>query len=126
MTRGSEDEGGHGHVRHLPHRRGWGFDVVVSDSGPGIRATLANNSNFPQPETDAEAIGLAVQEPVSGTATPTRVIGLRMTVTEMKKPGRQQWIQSGSGLLTMYGTADLQLRETEYRQGVMVRLAIPA
>ena len=126
MTRGSEDEGGHGHVRHLPHRRGWGFDVVVSDSGPGIRATLANNSNLHQPETDAEAIGLTVQELVSGTATTTRGIGLWMTVAEMRKPDRKLWVQSGSGLLTMYGTAEPQLRETEYRQGVMVRLAIPA
>ena len=42
---------------------------------------------MPQPETDADAIGLAVQELVSGTGIPTRGIGLWMTVTEMRKPG---------------------------------------
>ena len=49
-----------------------------------------------------------------------------MTVTEMRKPGRKLWIQSGSGLLTMYGSAEPELREIEPRQGAMVRLTIPA
>ena len=118
-------EGAHAHVRYIPHRRGYAFDVVIADSGAGIRATLAGNPEVPQPETDAAAIGLAVQELVSGTGTPTRGIGLWMTLTEMKKPGRKLWIQSGSGLLTMYGAAEPQLRETEHRQGTMVRLTIP-
>ena len=113
------------HVRYIPHRRGYAFDVVIADSGAGIRATLAGNPKAPQPETDAAAIGLAVQELVSGTGTPTRGIGLWMTLTEMRKPGRKLWIQSGPGLLTMYGTAEPQLRETEHRQGTMVRLTIP-
>ena len=49
-----------------------------------------------------------------------------MTVTEMRKPGRKLWIHSGSGLLTMYGAAGPELRDTEHRQGAMVRLTIPA
>ena len=122
---GMTPEGAHAHVRYMPHRRGHAFDVVIADSGAGIRATLAGNPEVPQPETDAAAIGLAVQELVSGTGAPTRGIGLWMTLTEMRKPGRKLWIQSGSGLLTMYGTAEPQLRETEHRQGTMVRLTIP-
>ena len=114
------------HVRFIPHRRGRAFDVVVADTGTGIRATLASNPGLTPPATDAEAIGLAVQELVSGTGNPTRGIGLWMSVTEMRKPGRKLWIQSGSGLLTMYGTAEPELRETEHRQGTMVRLTIPA
>ena len=122
---GMTPEGAHAHVRYMPHRRGYAFDVVIADSGAGIRTTLAGNPEVPQPETDAAAIGLAVQELVSGTGAPTRGIGLWMTLTEMRKPGRKLWIQSGSGLLTMYGTAEPQLRETEHRQGTMVRLTIP-
>ena len=122
---GMTPEGAHAHVRYMPHRRGDAFDVVIADSGAGIRATLTANPKVPQPETDAAAIGLAVQELVSGTGTPTRGIGLWMTLTEMRKPGRKLWIQSGSGLLTMYGAAEPQLRETEHRQGTMVRLTIP-
>ena len=123
---GMTPEGAHAHVRYMPHRRGKAFDVVVSDSGAGIRATLAGNPALPQPETDAAAIGLAVQELVSGSGISTRGIGLWMTLTEMRKPGRKLWIQSGSGLFTMYGTAEPELRETEHRQGTMVRLTIPA
>ena len=123
---GMTEAGGHAHVRYMPHRRGKAFDVVVADSGPGIRATLAGNAGLPKPDTDAAAIGLAVQELVSGSGVPTRGIGLWMTVTEMRKPGRKLWIQSGSGLLTMYGVAEPELREIEHRQGAMVRLTIPA
>ena len=123
---GMTPEGAHAHVRHLPHRRGHAFDVVVEDSGPGIRATLAGNPGPDQPNTDAEAIGLAVQELVSGTGNPTRGIGLWMTATEMRKPGRKLWIHSGRGLLKMYGDAELEIRLTGHRQGTMVRLTIPA
>ena len=123
---GMTEAGANAHVRFMPHRRGRAFDVVVADSGPGIRAKLAGNTGLPQPKTDAAAIGLAVQELVSGSGIPTRGIGLWMTVTEMRKPGRKLWIQSGSGLLTMYGSAEPELREIEPRQGAMVRLTIPA
>ena len=123
---GMTPEGAHAHVRYMPHRKGHAFDVVVADSGIGIRSALANNPNLKRPETDEEAIGLAVQELVSGTGSPTRGIGLWMTLTEMRKPGRKLWIQSGSGLLTMYAEAEPEFRNTQHRQGTMVRLTIPA
>ena len=44
------EPGATAHVRYMPHRRGKAFDVVVADSGPGIRATLAGNPNLSQPE----------------------------------------------------------------------------
>ena len=122
---GMSDDGVTAHVRFMPHRRGHAFDVVVADSGPGIRATLERNPTIPQPETDAEAIGLATQELVSGTGDPTRGLGLWMTVTEMRKPGRKLWLHSGTGLMTMYGDAAPELREIERRQGVLARLTIP-
>ena len=108
---GITPEGAHAHVRYMPHRKGHAFDVVVADSGIGIRTALANNPSLKQPATDEEAIGLAVQELVSGTGSPTRGIGLWMTFTEMRKPGRKLWIQSGSGLLTMYAEAEPELRK---------------
>ena len=60
------------HVRYMPHRRANAFDIVVADQGPGIRTTLSANPDLTQPKTDAEAIGLAVQELVSGTGASTR------------------------------------------------------
>ena len=90
---------------------------MIADSGPGIRATLSRNPCLPETESDQEAIGLAIQELVSGTGVPTRGIGLWMTVNEMKRPGRKLWLHSGSGLLTMYGASEPELREINHRQG---------
>ena len=123
---GMTETGANVHVRFMPHRRGHAFDAVVADQGPGIRATLAGNPALPRPETDAEAIGLAIQELVSGTGVPTRGIGLWITLTQMRKPGRKLVIHSGNGLLVMYGDAEPELLETEHRQGTMVRLTILA
>ena len=127
---GMSPDGAQVHVRYLPHRKGHAFDVVIADSGPGIRATLSANPALPQQDSDSQAISLAVQELVSGTSVPTRGIGLWMTLTEMSKPGRQLRIQSGSGLLTLQGNPgpELQpaLQEIRHRQGTVVRLTIPA
>ena len=121
-----DDAAAHAHVRFMPHRRGHAFDIVVADSGPGIRATLSRNPSLPEMESDRDAIGLAIQELVSGTGVPTRGIGLWMTVNEMKRTGRKLWLHSGAGLLAMYGASEPALREINPRQGVMVRLTIPA
>ena len=71
-----------------------------------------------------------MQELISGAGNPRRGIGLWMTVTEMRKPGRKLLIHSGTGLLVMYGDAALQLRAMEHqqgtRQGTIIRLTIPA
>lgn len=123
---GMTKEGASSHVRFMPHRRGSAFDVVVADRGPGIRATLERNPSLAKPETDAKAIALAVRELVSGTGDWTRGIGLWMTVTEIRKPGRKLWVHSGAGLLVMYGPNAPEFRETEHWHGTLVRFTIPA
>ncbi len=122
---GMSEYGAHAHVRCIPHRKGLALDIVIADSGPGIPTTLRRNDKLPKPRTDADAIGLAIQELVSGTGDPTRGIGLWMTTTEMRKPGRKMLIHSGTGLLTMYGDEEPALRETDCRQGTLIRLTIP-
>ena len=57
---GMNDAGAHCHVRVMPHRFGNCLDIVVADSGPGIRATLAQNPNLPPTQSDQEAITLAI------------------------------------------------------------------
>ena len=117
----SDDSGAHCHVRVMPHR----LDMVVADSGPGIRATLAQNPNLPDTQSDSEAIDLAIQELTSGTGAPIRGIGLWITVSEMRRPSRKLQIHSGTGLLTMYGAAEPEITETTLRQGTVVRVSIP-
>ena len=123
---GMTPAGASAHVRFMPHRRGFAFDAVIADSGPGVRATLENNPGLPKISSDPEALELAVQELVSGTGVPTRGIGLWMTLTEMRKPGRKLIIHSGSALLTMYGKDQPEIREAGPRQGTLVRFTIPA
>lgn len=122
---GMGDGGAHAHVRRIHHRKGLALDIVIADSGPGIPTTLRRNDKLPRPRTDADAIGLAIQKLVSGTGDPTRGIGLWMTTTEMRKPARKMLIHSGTGLLTMYGDEEPSLRETDCRQGTLIRLTIP-
>ena len=117
--------GAHCHVRLMPHRLGNCLDIVVADSGPGIRATLAHNPNLPATQSDQEAITLAIQKLTSGTGMPTRGIGLWITVAEMCRPGRKLEIHSGTGLLTMYGAAEPEMTETAHRPGTLVRANIP-
>ena len=121
---GMTDDGAHAHVRYMPHRKGHAFDIVVTDSGPGIRATLEQNPAL-DIGSDTEALALAIQELVSGTGNPARGIGLWITTTEMRKPGRKMQLHSGEALLTMYGQNEPKIGETEHRQGTLVRLTIP-
>ena len=122
---GASDTGAHVYVRYLPHRKGQAFDLIVADQGPGIRATLAQNPSLPPQHTDQDAIGLAVQELVSGTSVPTRGIGLWMTATAMQAPGRNLRIYSGAGLLVQQGDAPPELRPNSYHQGTLLHLTIP-
>ena len=113
---GRTEDGAQVHVRFLPHRRVSAFDVVIADSGAGIRAALGDNPTVSRPETDAEAISLALQELVSGTGDPTRgLLKLWMTVIEMCRPGRKLLLHSGAGLLTMYGDVELEFPDIESR-----------
>ena len=123
---GMSPGGAHAHVRLMPHRRGRAFDTVVADSGPGLRATLERNQGLLPVDSDTKALELAVQELVSGTANPTRGIGLWLTLTEMRKPGRKLTIHSGSAVLTVYGQQEPEITETQHRQGTVVRFTIPA
>ena len=121
---GMSDTGAHCHVRLMPHRRGLAFDSVITDRGPGIRATLERNPDL-QVESDEQALRLAVQELTSGTGNPTRGIGLWTTFLECQKPGRKLQVHSGTGRLTVYGPDSVEFSTTLEHQGTTVRFTIP-
>ena len=114
---GMSDAGAHCHVRLMPHRMGNCLDIVVADSGPGIRASMTRNPNLPITESDAEAIAMAVQRLITGTGTLARGIRLKPIAAEMRQPGHK--------LLTMFGTAEPEITETMSRQGTLIRATIP-
>ena len=121
---GMSDTGAHCHVRLMPHRRGLALDSVITDRGPGIRATLERNPNL-QVESDEQALRLAVQELTSGTGNPTRGIGLWTTFLECQKPGRKLQVHSGTGRLTVYGPDSVEFSTAPEHQGTTVRFTIP-
>ena len=43
---GMSDTGANCHVRLMPHRKGLALDSVITDRGPGIRATLERNPDL--------------------------------------------------------------------------------
>ena len=121
---GMSDTGAHCHVRLMPHRKGLALDSVITDRGPGIRATLERNPDL-QVESDEQALRLAVQELTSGTGNPTRGIGLWTTFLECQKPGRKLQVHSGTGRLTVYGPDSVEFSTTLEHQGTTVRFTIP-
>ena len=122
---GMTPEGAHCHVRYMPHRRGFAFDTVVTDRGPGIRATLERNPDL-KPESDEDALRIAVQELTSGTAVPTRGIGLWTIFLECQKPGRKLQLHSGTGRLTVYGPDSVSFSTAPEHRGTIVRFTLPA
>ena len=121
---GMSDTGAHCHVRLMPHRKGLALDSVITDRGPGIRATLERNPNL-QVESDEQALRLAVQELTSGTGNPTRGIGLWTTFLECQKPGRKLQVHSGTGRLTVYGPDSVEFSTAPEHQGTTARFTIP-
>ena len=121
---GMSDTGAHCHVRLMPHRKGLALDCVITDRGPGIRATLERNPDL-QMESDEQALRLAVQELTSGTGNPTRGIGLWITFLECQKPGRKLQVHSGTGRLTVYGPDSVEFSTTLEHQGTTIRFTIP-
>ena len=119
---GMSEADAHAHVRFMPHRRGKAFDAVIADPGPGIRATLSRNPELPETESGRDAIGLAVQELVSGTGAPTRGIGLWMTVNEMKKAGPKLRIRAPQHV----GRQRTRTQGNQPPAGTVVPITIPA
>ena len=122
---GKSGDGASAHVRYMPHRRGFAFDPVVTDRGPGIRATLGNNQTLTQFASDTDAIKAAVQMSVSGTGAPDRGLGLWRVHTAMLKPSRALWIHSEATLLRIRGDGETHVSETVLLDGTMVRMVIP-
>ena len=121
---GKSGDGASAHIRYMPHRRGFAFDSVVTDRGPGIRATLGNNQTLSQFASDTDAIKAAVQMSVSGTGAPEGPRPRRVH-TAMLKPSRALWIHSGATLLRIRGDGETHVSETVLLDGTMVRMVIP-
>ena len=122
---GMSDTGTHCHVRLMPHRKGLALDCVITDRGPGIRATLERNPNLQVESDEFQALRLAVQELTSGTGNPTRGIGLWTTFLECQKPGRKLQVHSGTGRLAVYGPDSVEFSTAPEHQGTTVRFTIP-
>ena len=102
------------------------FQCCIGDGGIGIRNSLKRNPKLRHVDSEWTAIELAVKELVSGTAFPTRGIGLFSAFEEMYAPGRELMIHSGNGILTVNQESEIRLTRANQFQGTLVHLSIPA
>ena len=99
--------------------------MIVSDSGEGIAASLANNPNTPKPSTDIEAIVLATKNGISGHNDPDRGRGLHLVMEQAIKPNNYLVIHSRKGILTKLQGGTFQETTAGEYFGTMVVLTVP-
>lgn len=111
------------------YRRGedWAHDgtiqVVVGDSGRGIRASFDESPRF-HPENDLEAIDIAVSYLASSLPDVGRGQGLTTTIEEVTGLSGQVSVRSGSGCV-VFDRSGARKEEVFYLRGTIVGIVIP-
>ena len=119
----SQDGTAHANAPHITKDNS--VRIIVSDSGEGIAASLANNPNVPKPGSDIEAIVLAVQDGTSGDPSPDRGRGLHLVMEQARKPDNYLVIHSRKGFLTKLEDGSFQETTASEYFGTMVVLTVP-
>lgn len=116
--------GGIGMIQYYRFKEGQRFAIAVGDGGIGIRSALNNNPDLrDKMKDDRSAIGLAVQEMVSGTRDPHRGLGLFTATEDARRGGRQLIIHSGTGALSINEDAKGEPRKTNPFPGTLTYVA---
>jgi len=98
--------------------------VVIGDTGRGIRAALASSPAY-APRSDLEAIELALQYLVSSVhEDPGRGQGLSTTAEHVVGLGGKMTIRSGEGKLTIAGE-EREAETVTALPGTIVSLSLP-
>jgi hypothetical protein len=122
------DFGGIAAMQTYQNRQGVRYLVIgIGDCGIGVRASLANNDKFSgRLESDAQALGVAVQAGASRFATGGHGGGLPRVLDIARRYSGRVALRSGSGALAFNG-ADEQRRafDTSFLQGTHLRIVLP-
>lgn len=102
------------------------FSCTVADGGIGVRAHLEKVEAYRRRISyDWDALELAVRERVSGTGDPHRGIGLYGVSEDVRRPGCQLLLHSGTGSLEITEELESSARRTRLFPGTLAHLAIP-
>ena len=102
------------------------FVCGVADGGIGIQTSLLRNPIHQQyGYYEWAAMERATEELVSGTQDSYRGIGLYETVEQMRIPGRELIIHSGTGIISKGEKLTTRITSTRLFPGTMVSFSIP-
>ncbi|MEX0692733.1 MAG: hypothetical protein WD934_06575 [Gemmatimonadales bacterium] len=119
--------GAFGMIQYYDLGSGPRFACVVADGGVGIMASLERNPALQgKVFYDWDAIAMAMQERVSGTADPTRGIGLYAIAEELRRPKHHLLIHSGIGLVSQSEELEADARRTPLFPGTLAYATLPA
>ena len=101
--------------------------MSIGDAGIGVRASLANNGKLAERlESDAQALGIAVQMGASRFASGGRGGGLPRVLEIARKYEGRVAFRSGSGALAYRGEDDQKrFFETVSQAGTQLRIMLP-
>ena len=112
---------GHIHLRHLPDSDR--FILQVSDSGPGINATLYGADS---PYADHEAVDRATEAGTTSSGDPDRGQGLHQVRTIAQVPGRTLTISSRDGFFMVHAQDKIEVGLAPRYPGTTVHRHLPA
>lgn len=119
--------GAYGLIQFFESEKGRRFVCCVADGGIGIRRSLEKNpAHRDRIPYDWVAVELATRERVSGTLDHRRGIGLFGVAEEMRKPGRQLIVHSGTGSLQISEEMESTARRTRLFPGTLAFASVPA
>lgn len=120
--------GGVAAMQTYRNRAGVRYVVMsIGDAGIGVRKSLANNPSLTSRlESDAQALGVAVQAGASRFGTGGHGGGLTRVLEIAKRYGGQVAFRSGAGALAYSGAKnERRTFEAAFSQGAQLRISLP-
>lgn len=120
--------GGVAAMQTYRNRAGTRYVVIsIGDAGIGVRQSLAHNSTLAgRLESDAQALGVAVQAGTSRFGVGGHGGGLTRVLEIARRYGGQVAIRSGTGALAYSGTKnERRAFDAAFSQGTQLRISLP-
>ena len=132
VTEHSGSEGVMAAVVQRPGRREAHIDFAIGDAGVGIRKSFLQGGSGHHPNSDHQAISLALEYLVSSVNDPGRGQGLPTTVEEVTGLGGRVTIRSGTARRVLFrnevgGLADITSKSSSvpHLDGTLVAVSLP-
>ena len=123
----AESDGGFALAQYCEYSSGPTLEIVVADSGIGIRNSLAKNGELSGIDSDCEAIKRAMMEGITSVGHIYRGFGLCYVATNVQlEDNRVLVIRSGSAIITLSGNGNIGEEEPDISySGTVIGVTIP-